>query len=110
QVKEIIMKELAWRDYGGKHYESTFTKFYQAYILPTKFKVDKRKPHLSNLICSGQITKEEALKELEKPLYNEEELRQDYEYVLKKFNLTKDQFERIMQQPIRKHSDFSVET
>ena len=69
EVKEIIQKELGWRDYGGKHYESQFTKFYQAYILPEKFHIDKRKAHLSTLICSGQMTRTEALQELEKPLY-----------------------------------------
>jgi N-acetyl sugar amidotransferase len=37
EIKEIIKNELGWRDYGGKHYESVFTKFYQAYILPEKF-------------------------------------------------------------------------
>jgi len=110
EVKKIITKELNWRDYGGKHYESAFTKFYQAYVLPEKFKVDKRKPHLSNLICSGQVTREDALEELAKPLYNEDELKQDYEYTLKKFNLSKEEFEAIMKLPIRKHTDFPVET
>src|SRR5882757_6727466 len=67
EIKELITRELDWRDYGGKHYESIFTKFYQAYILPEKFKIDKRKAHLSTLICSGQLSREEALKELESP-------------------------------------------
>ncbi len=74
QVKEIITKELDWRDYGGKHYESVFTKFYQAYILPEKFKIDKRKAHYSTLICSGQMTREEALSLLDEPLYNSRDL------------------------------------
>ena len=109
QVKEIIKKELDWRDYGGKHYESVFTKFYQAYILPEKFKIDKRKAHLSTLICSGQITREEALKELELPLYPPKDLKADKEYVLKKFRLTEKEFEDIMHLPIKKHSDFKTD-
>jgi N-acetyl sugar amidotransferase len=109
EIKEIIKKELDWRDYGGKHYESIFTKFYQAYILPTKFKIDKRKAHLSTLICSGQITKQEALKELEQPLYSEAELKADKEYVLKKFGLTELAFEEIMQLPPKKHQDFKMD-
>ena len=95
-VKKIISNELGWKDYGGKHYESVFTKFYQAYILPTKFKVDKRKAHLTNLICSNQLTREEALAELEKPLYPEKELAQDKDYVLKKFGLSETEFDQIM--------------
>jgi len=109
QVKELITKELDWRDYGGKHYESVFTKFYQAYILPEKFKIDKRKAHLSTLICSGQLTKEEALKELEQPLYAANELKSDTEYVLKKLGLSADEFTAIMQLPIRRHQEFKTD-
>jgi N-acetyl sugar amidotransferase len=61
QVKEEIKSKLGWRDYGGKHYESVWTRFYQGFILPYKFNIDKRKAHFSNLIFSGQMTKEEAL-------------------------------------------------
>jgi N-acetyl sugar amidotransferase len=110
KIKEFIGRELDWRDYGGKHYESVFTKFYQAYILPQKFKVDKRKAHLSTLICSGQITKEEALMELELPLYKPEELRQDLDYVLKKLGLTAAEFETIMQTAPRSHSEFRTDS
>jgi N-acetyl sugar amidotransferase len=109
EIKQFIAKELDWRDYGGKHYESLFTKFYQAYILPEKFKIDKRKAHLSTLICSNQITKEEALKELELPLYKPEELRQDIEYVMKKFGLTATEFEAIMRAAPRKHAEFKTD-
>src|SRR5688572_29325945 len=63
QAKQEIMAKLDWRDYGGKHYESVFTRFYQGYILPKKFGIDKRKAHLTNLICCGQITREQALQE-----------------------------------------------
>ncbi len=84
----MIKKELDWRDYGGKHYESQFTKFYQAYILPEKFHIDKRKAHLSTLICSGQMTRSEALLEMEKPLYDPAQLKSDKEYVMKKFGLS----------------------
>lgn len=106
QIKELIKLELDWKDYGGKHYESIFTKFYQAFILPEKFKIDKRKAHLSNLICSGQMTKEEAMGELEKPLYSENELKKDKEYVLKKLGLNESEFNTIMISPIQRHQDY----
>ena len=106
EVKKIITQELGWRDYGGKHYESLFTKFYQAYILPQKFGIDKRKAHLSTLICSGQISREEALEELKLPLYDPNELINDKEYVLKKFGLTEQEFETIMHTPPRPHANF----
>ncbi|MCB0802246.1 MAG: N-acetyl sugar amidotransferase [Flavobacteriales bacterium] len=109
KVKAIISEEIGWQDYGGKHHESVFTKFYQNYILPTKFKVDKRKAHLSNLICSGQLTKAEALKELELPLYDPTELVQDKEYVVKKLGFTIEEFDQLMQEQPRSHYDFECE-
>lgn len=108
-VKDLIQKELDWRDYGGKHFESIWTRFYQGYILPTKFKIDKRKAHLSDLIFGGQITKEEALAELQKPIYDAVQQKTDYEFVLKKFGLPEQEFEAIMNLPARSHYDFDYE-
>lgn len=109
EVKDTIARELNWRDYGGKHYESVFTRFYQGYILPVKFGIDKRKAHLSNLIFSGQITKEMALEELKKPIYDQQQLETDYEFVLKKFNFTEAEFEEILKSPRVEHSEFKSE-
>jgi len=108
-AQATIIKKLKWRDYGGKHYESVFTRFYQGYILPEKFKVDKRIAHLSTLICSGQITREQALEELKTPPYDAEQLKIDKEFVLKKFELSEGEFDEIMNLPIRKHEDFKTE-
>ena len=85
-----------WNYYGGKHYESRFTKFYQAHILPNKFNVDKRKPHLSALIRNNEINKKVALAELKKPLYKEQELKEDLSYVIKKLDFLKEEFNMIM--------------
>lgn len=106
EAKALLQTELGWRDYGGKHYESIFTRFFQAYLLPEKFKMDKRRPHLSTLICSGQLTRREALNELEKPAYPPELFRQDHEFFLKKMNMTEDEFVEIMRLPIRSHLDY----
>lgn len=108
-VKDLIINKLGWTDYGGKHYESIFTRFYQGYILPKKFNVDKRKAHLSNLICSGQITKEEALRILSKNSYTEDMQIQDKNYFIKKLGLTELEFDEIMSLPIKKHEEFKME-
>lgn len=105
-VKNLIIKEMDWKDYGGKHYESIWTRFYQGYILPQKFHIDKRKAHLSNLICSEQITKEEALEEMKQPIYNPEQLKIDKEFVLKKLNLTEEEFDAYIKAPRREHTEF----
>lgn len=106
EVKNLMIKELGWRDYGGKHFESIFTRFYQAYILPNKFHIDKRKFHLSVLICSGQITKKEALMEMQKPIYDPQLLKEDYDFVLKKLGLIESEFEAILDLPIKDHLEY----
>ena len=106
EVKDTIIRELGWRDYGGKHYESIFTRFYQGHILPQKFHIDKRKAHLSNLVFSGQMSREEALQELHTAPYAGEQFRTDFDFVLKKFNLTEAEWNSIMAQPRREHAAF----
>lgn len=101
--------ELNWRDPGGKHYESIFTRFYQGYILPHKFGVDKRRLHLSNLIWSEQLNREVALDMLKVPTYDMNAQNDDRSYVLKKFNLTEDEFQTLMNNPVRSHEDFATE-
>ena len=106
---ETIKRELGWKDYGGKHFESIFTRFYQGYILPTKFNIDKRKAHLSNLICSGQMTREEALQEFNDNPYTEEMIKSDKQFFSKKLGLTEVEFDEIMKRPIRAHEEFAME-
>jgi N-acetyl sugar amidotransferase len=99
EAMRILQDDLGWRYYGGKHYESIYTRFYQGYILPTKFGFDKRRSHLSSLICSGEITREDAFVELDKPTYAPSMQEEDREYVVKKLGLTDEQFEAIMSAP-----------
>jgi N-acetyl sugar amidotransferase len=108
-VKKRLVNELDWVPYPGKHYESLFTRFYQGYILVKKFGVDKRKAHLSSLICSGQITKQEALDELAKPAYPLELQEEDKSYVIKKWGLTEREFEKIMNEKPISHAYYGEE-
>lgn len=102
----LMERELGWQYYGGKHYESIYTRFYQGYILPRKFGFDKRKTHLSSLICSGEITREEALAELEREAYPAELQREDLAFVVQKLGLSEAEFDRIMASPKRSYWDF----
>jgi len=106
EAMATLSKELDWRYYGGKHYESLFTKFYQAYILPTKFGIDKRRSHLSCLVRTGEIIKQDALRELAEPLYDETSLREDKAYVCKKLGFSDEEFNAIMQNEPHSHSDY----
>ena len=110
ELNNILSEKLEWRYYGGKHYESIFTKFYQAYVLPEKFGIDKRKAHFSSLIRNGELSREEALNDLAKPLYGPAELKEEKEYVLKKLGFTPGEFEDIMKLPVKNHLDYGSET
>ena len=109
QVLQEIQSELGWRDYGGKHYESIFTRFYQGYYLPKKFNVDKRKAHWSNLILSGQASRSEAIEDLNGPTYPEKDQLADRDYVIKKLGFTSQEWEEIMKSPPVMHSEFDTE-
>lgn len=105
-AEKILEERLGWRPYGGKHYESIYTRFYQGYLLPKKFGFDKRKAHLSSLICSGEVSRDKALEELKKEPYPIEMQKEDKEYVIKKLGLTENKFEEIMNLPIRSYSEY----
>jgi len=97
---------IGWRSYGCKHGESVFTKFFQNYYLPTKFGYDKRKPHLSSLVVSGQMTREEALLKLEEPLYDQNEIEMDIVYFCKKLRINRVEFDELMAIPVHHYTDF----
>jgi len=105
-VMKILQEELGWKYYGGKHYESIYTRFYQGYVLPGKFGVDKRYGHLSDLINAGQLTRGQALEEIAKPPYPLEDQQHDLEYVTKKLGLTRAEFDEIMASKIKSFRDY----
>ena len=109
EAKEILKNEFGWADYGGKHYESVFTRFYQGYFLPIKFGIDKRRAHLSNLIASGQMKREDAVEELKKPTYDTQLQIANVEYVCKKWQISKHDFEKVMNSPQKSHDEFANE-
>jgi len=106
EAQKFLADKLDWRDYGGKHHESVYTRIIQTYILPKKFNIDKRRAHLSNLILSGQITREEALKQLEKAPYSIDNCQDDIEYLTKKLRLTINEFNEIMESPNKTFKDY----
>jgi len=106
EVMALLQDELGWVYYGGKHHESIYTRFFQGYILPRKFGIDKRYGHLSDLINAGQLTRDQALSEIQSPTYAQELQRQDLSYVCKKFGLSEFQFEQIMNETPKSFRDY----
>lgn len=108
---ETALKELndfcGYESYGPKHHENLLTKFHQIYYLYNKCGSDTRKSHLSSLIVSNQLTRDEALKILEIPPFdssNEEELA----FVISKLKLTRNEFDKAMNAPSRMHEAFKT--
>jgi N-acetyl sugar amidotransferase len=106
EAMEFLTKELDWKFYGGKHYESKYTGFIQSYYLYEKFGIDYRRATLSAQICAGEVTRNKALEELKDKPYNLNTVEQEKEYISKKLGITKKEFERIIKLPAKWYWDY----
>ncbi|MBI2269189.1 MAG: N-acetyl sugar amidotransferase [Bacteroidetes bacterium] len=109
ESQQLLEKEFTWKYYGGKHYESIYTRFVQGYILPNKFNVDYRKITLSMQIINGEITRDNALEQLKEKPYSEEKSKEDMIYVCKKLGISTDEFNKIMELPPKTYLDYPNE-
>lgn len=91
-----LEKKFGWKQYENKHYENTFTRFYEGYWLPKKFGYDKRKCYFSSEILSGQMTREETLDILKDQPYDEKIAMQDMEYIVERLGMNKEEFLELM--------------
>ena len=98
-AKQDIIESVGWRDYGGKHHESVFTRYFQGHYLPSKFGYDKRLAHYSSLILSDQMSRDEALELMESTNYPEALRRQDHDYIAEKLGLSSDELDAICALP-----------
>ena len=95
--------------YGRKHLENILTAFIQLVWFPQKFGVDKRTSHLSSMIVSGQMTREDALKELQEPLYNEQLMNEYITIIKRNLGISDEEFDKIMKAPTHQHQEYAVE-
>jgi N-acetyl sugar amidotransferase len=103
-VLDLLSSKLNWINYGGKHHESKYTAFFQAYILTRKFNIDKRKLHYSALLRSGQMTREQAMDKIQADPYpGGKDL---LEYCVKKLDFTPEEFEEIMNTEIKSFTNY----
>lgn len=111
--RDRAFKELAdfcgFEYYGGKHLENKFTAFTQLKWFPEKFGVDKRTSHLSSMIISDQMTREEALEEMQKPLYDETQMQEYIKQIKSGLNITDEEFEQIMKATTHNHEEYPIE-
>lgn len=96
---EVLSREFGWEYYGGKHFESVFTRYVQSVYQPRKFGYDKRLSHLSCLVMNGEMTREEALEELKAPPCSIEQQQADEKYILEKLEIDPEEWQRILNAP-----------
>jgi hypothetical protein len=87
-------------------YESRFTRFYEDYWMPRKFGYHKRRAHFSSLIMTGQMTRDAALERISRPEMDEHFLKQEFEYVAHKLDLTVPELQAIFDAPNRTFHDY----
>ena len=95
-----------WHRFQHKHHESRFTRFYEDYWLPRRFGYEKRRAHFSSLIMTGQMTREQALDRISLPEMDEHFLKQEFEYVAHKLDLTVDQLQDLFESPLNTYHSY----
>lgn len=103
---KLLEKEYGWKPYPQKHFESRFTKFYESYWLPERFGFDTRKVQYSSLILTGQMTRAEALKKLEKPAYDPETIEDEFNYIATKLKISPDELRGYFTMPKKYYWDY----
>jgi N-acetyl sugar amidotransferase len=106
EAMQLLADSFGWQRYPQKHFESRFTRFYESYWLPKKFGYDTRKVQYSSLILTNQMTRDEALKELSRPAYDEDTVAQDFEYVATKLGISVEELQGCLDAPNRSYKDY----
>lgn len=101
-----LERELGFQYYGGKHFESRFTKWQQLYFRPRKFGYDERRAYMASLILAGQMTRNQALAALAGDVENERQAEADTGYILKKLAVSEQEFALIMAAPPKTFRDY----
>lgn len=101
-----LLAETGWKPYGGKHYESVYTRWVQGFLLPAKFSIDKRFAHVSDLIRSGQLSRQEALLKLETSGYPEGLRYEDNLMVTNRFRFSDRALEEAISDPPKSFQDY----
>jgi N-acetyl sugar amidotransferase len=105
-AEKLLEEKFGWQKFQHKHHESRFTRFYEDYWLPKKFGYEKRRAHFSSLILTNQMTRQEALDRIAKPEMDEQFLRQEFEYVANKLDLTVKELQTIFEGENKTYKDY----
>lgn len=103
---KVLSERYGWRPYPQKHFESRFTRFFEAYWLPTRFGYDTRRVQYSSLILTGQMTREDALERLKKPAYDPATIDEDFEYIATKLGISVAELRSYHEMPLKSYKDY----
>lgn len=103
---QFLVERFGWQPYPQKHFESRFTRFYESYWLPKKFGYDARRVQYSSLILTGQMSREDALRRLELPAWDDETIAQDFQYVATKLGISTTELQSYMDAPNQSYKDY----
>lgn len=109
EARRALERDYGWSSYGGKHCESVFTRVFQSVYLPLRFKFDKRRAHLSSLIVSGLVTREQALRELQTPPMTRDDAEKEAGYLCSKLGFSPEEWRRIVTAPPLPHESYRVD-
>jgi N-acetyl sugar amidotransferase len=105
-AEDLLEKKYGWERFQHKHHESRFTRFYEDYWMPKKFGYEKRRAHFSSLILTGQMTRDQALERISKPEMSEQFLKQEFEYVANKLDLSVSELQKIFEGENKTYRDY----
>lgn len=100
QMVDTLVAEYDYEPYAQKHFENLLTKFLEGYWLPTRFGYDIRKAQLSSLICTGQMSREQALEMLKEPSLSEDECMELHREVAARLGITEEELRRFHQMDV----------
>lgn len=106
EAEDELNRLYGWQRFQHKHHESRFTRFFEDYWLSRRFGYEKRRAHFSSLILTDQMTRDEALDRISRPEMDEHFLKQEFEYVANKLDLTIEELQEIFAAPKKTYKDY----
>ena len=105
-VDSLLERELGWKYYGGHHFESIFTRWAFAFLLPKKFGIDKRITDYATLVLSKQMTREEAFSKMRESIYSAEQEAEDRKFIADTLELTEEEMDSVLHAAPKRNFDY----
>lgn len=106
KAMQLLVDKFGYQKYSQKHFESRFTQFYESYWLFKRFGYDTRKVQYSSLILTKQMARDEALERLKKLPYDEQIIKNDFEYISNKLSISVDELQGYMDMEKKTYKDY----